>query len=52
VAARAGVIDSKGKAMKIDNQDKVAGMSGKKVKVKGSMMAEMMHIDDIAPVTY
>ena len=46
-------VSDKGKMMKIDNQDKVSGMSGKKVKVKGSMMgADMMHIDEIAPVTY
>lgn len=46
-------IDSKGSVMKIDNQDKVSGMSGKKVKVKGTMMgSDMMHIDDIAPVSY
>jgi hypothetical protein len=46
-------VDSKGKVYKVDNQDKVSGMGGKKVKVKGSMMAgDMMHIDDIAPVTY
>lgn len=46
-------VDSKGKVYKVDNQDKVSGMGGKKVKVKGSMMAgDMMHIDDIAPATY
>ena len=45
-------IDSKGKMMKIDNQDKAMPMAGKKVKVKGSMMGDMMHIDDIAPATY
>jgi hypothetical protein len=46
-------VDSKGKVYKVDNQDKVAGMGGKKVKVKGGMMAgDMMHIYEIAPVTY
>ena len=45
-------IDGKGKVLKIDNQDKVSGMSGKKVKVKASMNGDMMHVDDIAPVTY
>ncbi len=45
-------VSDKGKMMKIDNQDKVSGMSGKKVKVKASMMGDMMHIDEIAPVTY
>jgi len=46
-------ISDKGKVMKVDNQDKVTGMGGKKVKVKASMMgADMMHIYEIAPVTY
>ncbi len=46
-------VDSKGHVMKIDNQDKVMGMAGKKVKVKGKMMgSDTMHVDEIAPVTY
>jgi hypothetical protein len=46
-------VDSKGKLYKVDNQDKMAGMSGKKVKVKAGMMGEgMMHMYEIAPVTY
>jgi hypothetical protein len=46
-------VSDKGKVFKIDNQDKVTGMSGKKVKVKASIMStDMMHIYEIAPVTY
>jgi hypothetical protein len=46
-------VDSKGSVYKVDNQDKVSGMHGKKAKVKGSMMGkDTMHIDDIAPATY
>jgi hypothetical protein len=46
-------VDSKGAVYKVENQDKVAGMHGKKVKVKGGMMGkDMMHMYEIAPVTY
>lgn len=46
-------IDSKGAAMKIDNQDMAVPMAGKKVKMKAKMMdGGMMHVYEIAPATY
>jgi hypothetical protein len=46
-------IDSKGAVMKIENQDKVMPMAGKKVKMKAAMMdGGMMHVYEIAPATY
>jgi hypothetical protein len=46
-------IDSKGAVMKIENQDKVMPMAGKKVKMKASMKgADMMYVYEIAPATY
>src|SRR5438309_10417603 len=44
-------VDSKGKVYKVDNQDKMSGMAGKKVKVKAQMMgSDTMHLFEIAPV--
>jgi hypothetical protein len=46
-------IDSKGAVMKIENQDKVMSMAGKKVKMKAAMKgADMMYVYEIAPATY
>ena len=42
-------IDSKGAVMKIENQDKVMPMAGKKVKMKAAMKGEdMMYVYEIA----
>ena len=46
-------IDSKGAVMKIENQDKVTSMAGKKVKMKAAMKGtDMMYVYEIAPATY
>jgi hypothetical protein len=46
-------VDDKGKLYKVDNEDKVMPMSGKKVKVKCKMADNgMMHVYEIAPATY
>jgi hypothetical protein len=46
-------IDSKGAVSKIENQDKVASMAGKQVKMKVSMNKEKgMYVYEIAPATY
>jgi hypothetical protein len=46
-------IDSKGTVMKIENQDKVMSMAGKKVKMKAAMKGtDMMYVYEIAPATY
>ena len=46
-------IDSKGAVVKIENQDKVMSMSGKKVKMKAEMKGkDMMYVYEIAPATY
>ena len=46
-------IDSKGAVMKIENQDKVMSMAGKKVKMKAAMKGtDMLYVYEIAPATY
>ena len=46
-------IDSKGAVMKIENQDKVTSMAGKKVKMKAAMKGtDMMYVYEIAAATY
>src|SRR5512142_1910612 len=47
-------ISNKGTVSKIENQDKVSSMGGKKVKMKASMDKDsgMMHVYEIAPATY